>query len=166
MPLPRRYVEDRGIMEGRWIFDSNVNQPMEDDEEHLTDMYDLQETEDELGKDFFKKDKIHGAQYKIYCLVCSCDISSVQTLDSHVQGSKHVKKVLQKRQKDHHKLQAALQENQPPPPQPLPKKKKAKPRVSNKSMSRKTLRELLKHETCYCIGKYTVFNCLSTSHGP
>jgi hypothetical protein len=48
-----------------------------------------------LDKNLCTKDQRTGRQTFFSCLVCSCKLTSVQTLDAHVVGMSHVRRVME-----------------------------------------------------------------------
>jgi hypothetical protein len=66
---------------------------------------DLMETVERYGgfqlpANFCKRDSYTGRRNVFRCLLCDCDVTSVQTLVTHKNGKKHVAKVMQKKQQD------------------------------------------------------------------
>lgn len=116
-----------GIMEVRYTCDESNLQ------EQAEDFLYFQERMKEIPEDFCHKNKWTKEQARFHCLVCGCDMLSLQPLITHVKGKKHVRRAyLKKRQ--------VLGIEQEPQNAPQPKKPKEE---SHKADIGLTLRQRL-----------------------
>ncbi len=100
MPLCDAFVDVEGVMEVHTLVENPCGgEELLVDREHEppVDMLRFQQTfrPDRLPDDFCQKDRYTGKQKIFFCLVCEVGLKSPSTLDSHVRGQKHAKKVLE-----------------------------------------------------------------------
>lgn len=90
----KRFVDMPGVIEVRTLYDDHSYEGS-GGKEFPFDMYDFQEEYEYLPESFCAKDKNSGVQKIFWCLVCECDMKSLASIDSHIGGSKHQKRVVE-----------------------------------------------------------------------
>lgn len=94
---PCRYVDMAGIMEVRTT---------SDDPEAEFEPMDMLEFENACGpgggipSDYCYKNMLTGEQNYFHCLSCACDLKSLKMLSSHINGKKHISRVIEKKRLD------------------------------------------------------------------
>ena len=77
-----------GIMEVRMVSEDV------DTDTVVEDLFHFQETNKHISMEMFKKNKQTSEQTHVFCLVCNCEIRSMNSLQDHVSGKKHIQKSL------------------------------------------------------------------------
>ena len=90
----KRYVDMPGVIEVRTLYDDSSYEDSGGKDNVPFDMYDFQEEYEYLPESFCAKDKSSGVQKIFWCLVCECDMKSLASIDSHIGGSKHQRRVV------------------------------------------------------------------------
>lgn len=116
----KKYVDMRGVIEVRTVYDNAEDEGFGGTDDLPVDMHLFQEEYEYLPENFCAKDKYNGVQKIFWCLVCDCDMKSLVSMDSHVSGTKHHKKVVELK-----RVKEGL-----PPSNPI-EKKKEKPKKPN-----------------------------------
>ena len=116
----KKYVDMRGVIEVRTVYDNPEDEGQGGPDDLPVDLYHFQEEYEYLPENFCAKDKYNGVQKIFWCLVCDCDMKSLVSMDSHVSGTKHHKKVVELK-----RVRQGL-----PPSNPI-EKKKVKPKKPN-----------------------------------
>ena len=116
----KKYVDMKGVIEVRTVYDNPEDEGSGGVDDLPVDLYVFQEDYEYLPENFCAKDKYNGVQKIFWCLVCDCDMKSLVSMDSHVSGTKHHKKVVELK-----RVREGL-----PPSNPI-EKKKVKPKKPN-----------------------------------
>ncbi len=97
MPLCDPVVDAPGVIEVRTLVDRGEEAVLDREYEPPIDMIEFQEgyRMNRFPDDFCQKNRHIGLQRIFHCLVCDTDLQSPPTLDSHVKGRWHAKKVLE-----------------------------------------------------------------------
>ena len=73
-----------GVMEVRMVSEDV------DTDTVVEDLFHFQETNKHISMEMFKKNKQTSEQTHVFCLVCNCEIRSMNSLQDHVLGKKHI----------------------------------------------------------------------------
>jgi len=87
------HVEREGILEVRYKSD------FEEFHSEPEDFYHFQQRVPQIPNNYFLKNKKTKTQAFFHCCLCNCQVQSLKSLEDHIRGTNHVKKVCEERRK-------------------------------------------------------------------